>query len=168
NSFSVTGIRLDLELSDTVEFPDSIRRSASLLRRVKSRIRLCTHEKRHGRERDSRNAAWPGPTNEKEGRWRTDKAYYGLRDMYGDHILKWKFGETLPNEKVNKAWECHVSSISDCGGRLTCGFGSDILQKACGSQRLETCVRLIILKSRTQLMPLPFRTLRIMIESMRD
>ncbi|GJZ58637.1 hypothetical protein Tco_0614453 [Tanacetum coccineum] len=34
-------------------------------------IRLCTHAKRQGRERDSRNAAWPGPTNGKEGRWRS-------------------------------------------------------------------------------------------------
>ncbi|GKE45556.1 hypothetical protein Tco_1472840, partial [Tanacetum coccineum] len=39
-------------------------------------IRLCTHEKRQGRERDSRNAAWPGPTNGKEGRWRKDIATY--------------------------------------------------------------------------------------------
>ncbi|GJX41872.1 hypothetical protein Tco_0256862 [Tanacetum coccineum] len=44
-------------------------KSCSLLRRVKSRIRLCTHAKRQGRERDNRNAAWPGPTNGKEGRW---------------------------------------------------------------------------------------------------
>ncbi|GJY10704.1 hypothetical protein Tco_0378889, partial [Tanacetum coccineum] len=43
-----------------------------LLRRVESRIRLCTHAKRQGRERDSRNAAWPGPTNGKEGRWRVE------------------------------------------------------------------------------------------------
>ncbi|GJV95251.1 hypothetical protein Tco_1546828 [Tanacetum coccineum] len=40
------------------------------LRRVESRIRLCTHAKRQGRERDRRNAAWPGPTNRKEGRWK--------------------------------------------------------------------------------------------------
>ncbi|GJR93493.1 hypothetical protein Tco_0265667 [Tanacetum coccineum] len=45
-------------------------KSCSLLRRVKSRIRLCTHAKRQGRERDSKNAAWSGPTNGKEGRWR--------------------------------------------------------------------------------------------------
>ncbi|GJR38595.1 hypothetical protein Tco_1214279 [Tanacetum coccineum] len=50
---------------------------------------LCTHAKRQGRERDSRNVAWPGPTNGKEGRWRylvhsgADKTYYDLRDMYG-------------------------------------------------------------------------------------
>ncbi|GJT28605.1 putative reverse transcriptase domain-containing protein [Tanacetum coccineum] len=91
---------------------------AYLLRRVESRIRLCTHAKRQGRERDSRNAAWPGPTNRKEGRWgmyllwvpligdvRTlmmdearasrymvhpgaDKTYYDLRDMYGGHGMK--------------------------------------------------------------------------------
>ncbi|GKC33373.1 hypothetical protein Tco_1040667 [Tanacetum coccineum] len=35
---------------------------------VKSRIRLCTHAKRQGRERDSKNSVWPGPTNGKEGR----------------------------------------------------------------------------------------------------
>ncbi|GKD88183.1 putative reverse transcriptase domain-containing protein, partial [Tanacetum coccineum] len=46
------------------------------------------------RERDSRNAAWPGPTNGKEGRWRylihsgADKTYYDLRDMYGGHVLR--------------------------------------------------------------------------------
>ncbi|GJX28295.1 retrovirus-related pol polyprotein from transposon TNT 1-94 [Tanacetum coccineum] len=33
-------------------------------------IGLCTHAKRQGRERDNRNAMWPGPTNGKEGRWR--------------------------------------------------------------------------------------------------
>ncbi|GKF58641.1 hypothetical protein Tco_0172178, partial [Tanacetum coccineum] len=38
------------------------------------------------RERDSRNAVWPGPTNGKERRWRTDKTYYDLRDMYGSHV----------------------------------------------------------------------------------
>ncbi|GKA69490.1 hypothetical protein Tco_0775554 [Tanacetum coccineum] len=43
---------------------------------------LCTHAKRQGRERDSRNAAWPGPTNGKEGRWRL------LRDM--DQLIKMK------------------------------------------------------------------------------
>ncbi|GKE07438.1 hypothetical protein Tco_1399456, partial [Tanacetum coccineum] len=32
---------------------------------------LCTHAKRQGRERDSRNAAWLGPTNGKEGMWRS-------------------------------------------------------------------------------------------------
>ncbi|GJR86164.1 hypothetical protein Tco_0210175 [Tanacetum coccineum] len=47
-------------------------KSCSLLRRVESMIRLCTHAKRKGRERDSRNAAWPGPTNGKEGRWRVE------------------------------------------------------------------------------------------------
>ncbi|GKE08450.1 putative reverse transcriptase domain-containing protein, partial [Tanacetum coccineum] len=34
----------------------------------KEKIRLCTHAKRQGRERDNRNAPWPGPTNGKEGR----------------------------------------------------------------------------------------------------
>nr|GEU66763.1 putative reverse transcriptase domain-containing protein [Tanacetum cinerariifolium] len=41
----------------------------SLLRRVESRIRLCTHAKRQGRERDNRNAAWLEPTNRKEEMW---------------------------------------------------------------------------------------------------
>ncbi|GKA45092.1 putative reverse transcriptase domain-containing protein [Tanacetum coccineum] len=42
----------------------------------------------HGSERARRNAAWHGPTNRKEGRWRysihsgADKTYYDLRDMY--------------------------------------------------------------------------------------
>ncbi|GJR06214.1 putative reverse transcriptase domain-containing protein [Tanacetum coccineum] len=43
---------------------------AYLLRHIESRIRLCTYAKRQGRERDSKNAAWPGPTNGKEGRSR--------------------------------------------------------------------------------------------------
>ncbi|GJV99738.1 putative reverse transcriptase domain-containing protein [Tanacetum coccineum] len=34
-------------------------------------IRLCTHAKRQGRERDNRNAVWPKPTNGKEGMWRS-------------------------------------------------------------------------------------------------
>ncbi|GKE18594.1 hypothetical protein Tco_1426171, partial [Tanacetum coccineum] len=39
------------------------------MRRVELKIRLCTHAKRQGRERDIRYAAWPGPSNGKEGRW---------------------------------------------------------------------------------------------------
>ncbi|GKB22922.1 putative reverse transcriptase domain-containing protein [Tanacetum coccineum] len=38
----------------------------SLLRCVESKIRLCTHAKRQGRECDNKNVAWPGPTNGKE------------------------------------------------------------------------------------------------------
>ncbi|GJR47634.1 hypothetical protein Tco_1315737 [Tanacetum coccineum] len=59
-----------------------------------TKIRLCIHAKRQGRERDSRNAAWPEPTNGKEGRWRyllhsrADKTYYDLRDMYGGHVWR--------------------------------------------------------------------------------
>ncbi|GKC66083.1 hypothetical protein Tco_1098681 [Tanacetum coccineum] len=69
-------------------------KNKNLLRSVESRIRLCTHAKRQGRERDSRNAAWPGLTNGKEGRWRylvhsgADKTYYDLRDMYGGHVWR--------------------------------------------------------------------------------
>ncbi|GKA32459.1 retrovirus-related pol polyprotein from transposon TNT 1-94 [Tanacetum coccineum] len=37
---------------------------------VGGQFMLCTHAKRQGREHDSRNVAWPGPTNGKEGRWR--------------------------------------------------------------------------------------------------
>ncbi|GJT11725.1 putative reverse transcriptase domain-containing protein [Tanacetum coccineum] len=59
-----------------------------LPRRVESRIRLCTHAKRQGRERDSKNAVWPGPTNGKEGRGGADKTYYDLRDMYGGHVWR--------------------------------------------------------------------------------
>ncbi|GKA89189.1 hypothetical protein Tco_0811001 [Tanacetum coccineum] len=64
------------------------------MRRVELKIRLCTHAKRQGRERDSRNAAWPGPSNGKEGRWRylvhsgADKTYYDHRDMYGGHVWR--------------------------------------------------------------------------------
>ncbi|GJT88069.1 putative reverse transcriptase domain-containing protein [Tanacetum coccineum] len=36
----------------------------------RTRIRLCTHAKRQGKERDNRNVAWPEPTNGKEGMWR--------------------------------------------------------------------------------------------------
>nr|GEX67413.1 putative reverse transcriptase domain-containing protein [Tanacetum cinerariifolium] len=41
------------------------------IRRVESRIKLCTHAKRQGRKRDSKNAAWPEPTNRKEEMWRS-------------------------------------------------------------------------------------------------
>ncbi|GJU51316.1 putative reverse transcriptase domain-containing protein [Tanacetum coccineum] len=46
-----------------------IRRLCSLLRCVKSRIQMCIDAERQGvqgREHASRNAAWPGPTNEKK------------------------------------------------------------------------------------------------------
>ncbi|GJR51233.1 hypothetical protein Tco_1401754, partial [Tanacetum coccineum] len=55
---------------------------------------LCTHAKKQGRERGSRNVAWSGPTNGKEGRWRylvhsgADKTYYDLKDMYGGHVWR--------------------------------------------------------------------------------
>nr|GEU63456.1 putative reverse transcriptase domain-containing protein [Tanacetum cinerariifolium] len=41
-----------------------------------------------GRERDNINAVWPGPTNGKEERWRADKTYYDLRDMYSGQVLR--------------------------------------------------------------------------------
>ncbi|GKG12862.1 hypothetical protein Tco_0347099 [Tanacetum coccineum] len=53
-----------------------------------------THAKRQGRKRDNRNAAWPEPTNGKEGMWRylvnlgENKTYYDLRDMYGGHVWR--------------------------------------------------------------------------------
>ncbi|GJR17335.1 putative reverse transcriptase domain-containing protein [Tanacetum coccineum] len=69
-------------------------RKYDLPRRVESRIRLSTYAKRQGRGRDSRNAAWPGPNNGKEGMWRylvhsgADKTYYDRRDMYGGHVWR--------------------------------------------------------------------------------
>ncbi|GJU06888.1 hypothetical protein Tco_1123318 [Tanacetum coccineum] len=42
-----------------------------VLELLKKEKLLCTHAKRQGRERDSRNAAWPGPTNGKKGMWRS-------------------------------------------------------------------------------------------------
>ncbi|GJW77807.1 putative reverse transcriptase domain-containing protein [Tanacetum coccineum] len=42
-----------------------------VLELLKKEKLLCTHAKRQGRERDSKNAAWPEPTNGKEGRWRS-------------------------------------------------------------------------------------------------
>ncbi|GJW76811.1 putative reverse transcriptase domain-containing protein [Tanacetum coccineum] len=65
-----------------------------VLELLKKEKLLCTHAKRQGRECDSRNAAWPEPTNGKEGRWRylvhlgADKTYYDLRDMYGGHVWR--------------------------------------------------------------------------------
>ncbi|GKA16581.1 putative reverse transcriptase domain-containing protein [Tanacetum coccineum] len=79
-------------------------------------IRLCTHAKRQGRERDSRNAAWPEPTNGKEGRWRylvhsgADKTYYDLRDMYGGHV--WR-RILLPIVEVGDKVMLEVSSWKD-------------------------------------------------------
>ncbi|GJX17660.1 hypothetical protein Tco_0218492 [Tanacetum coccineum] len=55
---------------------------------------VCTHAKRQGRERDNRNAAWPGPTNGKEGRWREKlKAASDCQKSYVDNMrkhLEWK------------------------------------------------------------------------------
>ncbi|GJQ99482.1 putative reverse transcriptase domain-containing protein [Tanacetum coccineum] len=53
-----------------------------VLELLKKEKLLCTHAKRQGRECDSRNAAWPKPTNVKEGRGGADKTYYDLRDMF--------------------------------------------------------------------------------------
>ncbi|GJT33038.1 hypothetical protein Tco_0923457 [Tanacetum coccineum] len=76
--------------------------------------KLCTHAKRQSRERDSRNAAWPGPTNVKEGRYLVqsgaDKTYYDLRDMYGGHVWKRIF---LPIVKVGDKVMLEGSSWKD-------------------------------------------------------
>ncbi|GJR73733.1 hypothetical protein Tco_0086098 [Tanacetum coccineum] len=91
-----------------------IQRVCSLLRCVESMIRLCTHAKRQGRERDSKNAAWPGPTNGKEGRYLVhsgeDKTYYDLRDMYGGHV--WR-RILLPIVEVGDKVMLEVSSWKD-------------------------------------------------------
>ncbi|GJV64660.1 hypothetical protein Tco_1475488 [Tanacetum coccineum] len=102
-----------------------------LLRRVKSRIRLCTHAKRQGRECDSINTAWPGPTNVKEGRWRylvqsgADKMYYDLRDMYSGHVWRRIF---LPISW----WKIYFMALVDIVEGI--------------ENTAKTCVRLIILK----------------------
>ncbi|GJT71769.1 copia protein [Tanacetum coccineum] len=54
-----------------------------------------------GRERDNRNAVWPGPTNRKEGRWSMEK----LERLY--------IGEIVARHRVP------VSIISDRDGRFT-------------------------------------------------
>ncbi|GJY48085.1 putative reverse transcriptase domain-containing protein [Tanacetum coccineum] len=61
----------EVHLKLVLELLEKEKLFAYLVRRVKSRIRLCTHAKRQGRERDNRNAAWPEPTNGKEGMWRS-------------------------------------------------------------------------------------------------
>ncbi|GJS98822.1 hypothetical protein Tco_0819992 [Tanacetum coccineum] len=64
-------------------------------------IRLCTHVKRQGRERDSRNAVWPEPTNGKEVRvevgdkvmlevssWK-DEVHFGKKEMLAPRYEYW-------------------------------------------------------------------------------
>ncbi|GJS49830.1 hypothetical protein Tco_0599951 [Tanacetum coccineum] len=74
----------------------------NLLRRIESRIRLCTHAKRQGRERDNRNVVWPGPTNEKEGRWRVVREDFKMGNL----------ARLYTNEIVTRHG-VHVSIISD-------------------------------------------------------
>ncbi|GJW96300.1 putative reverse transcriptase domain-containing protein [Tanacetum coccineum] len=100
-----------------------------------------------GRERDSRNAAWPGLTNRKEGRWRllrsssvydtnwvivnrlTKSAYFlGIRE---DYMM-----EKLARLYINEIVTGHgvpVSIISDRDGRFTSRF-RQTLQKALGTR----------------------------------
>ncbi|GJY50363.1 reverse transcriptase domain-containing protein [Tanacetum coccineum] len=58
-------------------------------------IRLRTHAKRQGRERDSRNAVWHGPTNGKEGRWRSHVLWAEIGEI-------WSIGPELVQEITNK------------------------------------------------------------------
>ncbi|GKC47415.1 putative reverse transcriptase domain-containing protein [Tanacetum coccineum] len=78
---------------------------ASLAQKIQ---KLCTHAKRQGRERDSRNVAWPGPTNGKEGRWRVVREDFKIGNL----------ARLYTNEIVTRHG-VHVSIISDRGGRFT-------------------------------------------------
>ncbi|GJV73419.1 hypothetical protein Tco_1493414 [Tanacetum coccineum] len=93
------------------------------MRRVKSRIRLCTHAKRQGRERDNRNVAWPEPTNGKEGMWRSGQKIYfailaniakGLRDVIG-----YEYGLSSSNRwaKSHVLW-AEIGEIRSIGPEL--------------------------------------------------
>ncbi|GJU99762.1 hypothetical protein Tco_1329033, partial [Tanacetum coccineum] len=92
---------------------------------------LCTHAKRQGRECDSKNAVWPGPTNEKKGRGGADKGpYYDLRDMYGGHIVT-RLGVHV-SDSYRSWWKIYFEALVDIAEGI--------------ENTAKTCVRLIILK----------------------
>nr|GEV13983.1 hypothetical protein [Tanacetum cinerariifolium] len=59
-----TILTLSLVRVEAIALSNSIQTPCTIL------LRLCTHAIRQGRERNNKNATWPGPTNGKEGRWR--------------------------------------------------------------------------------------------------
>ncbi|GJX47943.1 hypothetical protein Tco_0273133 [Tanacetum coccineum] len=114
-----------------------------VLELLKKEKLLYTHAKRQGRERDSKNAVWLGPTNGKEGKegkegkGGADKTYYDLRDMYGGHV--WR-RILLP---INKAWSACVDHLK-LWWKIYFEALVDIAEGI--ENTAKTCVRLIILK----------------------
>ncbi|GJY71019.1 hypothetical protein Tco_0474722 [Tanacetum coccineum] len=88
-SYSSSQDHLKMEME--MEIPSSS--NVKLITECSDTTYTC-YEVMQGRERDSKNAAWLGLTNGKEGRCRylvhsgADKTYYDLRDMYGGHELQ--------------------------------------------------------------------------------
>ncbi|GKE23132.1 hypothetical protein Tco_1434644 [Tanacetum coccineum] len=123
------------------------------MRRVESNIRLCTHAKRQGRERDNKNAVWPGPTNGKEGRGGADKTYYDLRDMYGGHVWRRILLPMLPRSSsgydTNWAIVDRLTKVCPLHGSTSWWkiYFEALVDIAEGIENTaKTCVRLIILK----------------------
>ncbi|GJU50967.1 hypothetical protein Tco_1220522 [Tanacetum coccineum] len=80
--------------------------------RVKSRIRLSTHAKRQGRERDNKNTAWPEPTNGKEGRWRSHVFWAEIGEIrsIGSELVQETTNKVmLIKEKLKAARDCQKS-----------------------------------------------------------
>ncbi|GJT75790.1 hypothetical protein Tco_1042515 [Tanacetum coccineum] len=78
--------------------------------------RLCTHAKRQGRERDSRNAAWPGPTNGKEGRWRSHVLWAEIGEIrsIGPELVQETTNKViLIKEKLKAARDCQKSYVGN-------------------------------------------------------
>nr|GEU82910.1 putative reverse transcriptase domain, ribonuclease H-like domain, aspartic peptidase domain protein [Tanacetum cinerariifolium] len=86
--FELTAMPFGLTNAPTVFMVLKNRVCKPLLRRVESRIRLCTYAKRQGRERESRNDAWPEPTNRKEERWRAANLHVHLEEIKVDKTLR--------------------------------------------------------------------------------
>ncbi|GJY96107.1 putative reverse transcriptase domain-containing protein [Tanacetum coccineum] len=79
---------------------------------------LCSHAKRQGvqgRERDSRNAAWLGPTNGKEGRWR-------MVQETTDKVI-------LIKERIKAATDCQNSYVSNRRKQLGFEVGDKVILK---------------------------------------
>nr|GEW56235.1 hypothetical protein [Tanacetum cinerariifolium] len=100
-----------------------------------------------GREHNSKNVTWPGPTNEKKGRWRFSRSSSGYDTNWVivdrltklTHFLATREGygmEKLARLYIDEIVARHgvpVSIISDQGGRFTSRFWQT-LQKALGTR----------------------------------
>nr|GEV34436.1 hypothetical protein [Tanacetum cinerariifolium] len=56
-------------IDDILIYSKYLKKQEEAFQMLKGQL-LCTHAIRQGRERNNKNATWPGPTNGKEGRWK--------------------------------------------------------------------------------------------------